>query len=117
MGKGEQIIPAIIIIAVLSLIGLHVANNVVAGFFVDVSVIVFLILFGAIVFSVFLLLRQSSQASGTLNLDNLIVPIAVIIGIIMLFIYFPDLIPNKFSLVRESFSSIQGNPGGLFSLL
>ena len=55
MGKGEQIIPAIIIIAVLSLIGLHVANNVVAGFFVDVSVIVFIILFGAIVFSVFLL--------------------------------------------------------------
>lgn len=112
----EKIFATITVLIVAGLIGIHIAGASGLGG-IKINLILFLVLVGIVIFAALLLLRQASSANTGLNLNSIVLPLLAIAGVIIIFIYFPQLVPKSFSSVKDSLMSIQGQPGQLFSIL
>lgn len=112
----EKIFATLVVLIVMGLIGIHIAGaSGIAG--IKINLILFVIMVGIVIFSAFILLRQASEARAGLNLNSIVLPLLAIAGIVVLFVYFPQLVPKSFSAVKDSLMSIQGQPGQIFSVL
>ena len=114
--NSEKIFATLTVLVVAGLVGIHIAGASGLGA-IKIGLILFIIMVGIVIFATFLLLKNASSANSGLNLNSIVLPIAAIAAVVVLLIYFPQLVPKSFSIAKESLMSIQGQPGQLFSIL
>lgn len=86
-----------VVILVFSLIAIYVYNKVTAGSIIGVSSIIFIVILGIIVYSIFYLYHAVSGQTAT-DIDKIWLPI-VVIGVLLYIMWkFPNLVPLEFSI-------------------
>lgn len=87
------------ILLVLTLIGIYLYNAFAGNTALSGSPILFFVIIGFIMVSIIFILKQTGQSA--LDLDNLVIPVAVAGVLIYLIIKYPQLVPASFSIAAQ----------------
>lgn len=88
-----------VVLLVLTLIGIYLYNAFIGTEALSGTPILFFVIIGFIITAIVLILRQTGQSK--LDLDNLLIPVAVAGILIYLIIKFPNLVPSSFSIAAQ----------------
>ena len=105
MVESKKVIITLVVLLIFGLIGLYIYNSIESNAVIKPSAILAYILIGGFVFAGIKVFENFGV--GKLDLDNLLLPLIVVVGIIYLFIQVPSLLTGVFSVVNSDVQPVQ----------